>query len=236
MQVTLFMQVFMQAVIFRGDGHGRAPPARRGDDTTNAPLHHAREQARAGTRSTVAESARRGYRCCMLTRRDLVVAALALAAGTGIGHVASADSRPPVQASTLFDWSAISVQQTGVGQYRQLMRAPTATLDELEIHATTLNPGQSSHPPHKHPNEEIVVLASGKLEATSNGTTKVLGPGSVIFNASNQLHSVKNVGDVPATYHVINWTSPGNSASKAERQSQSSAPAQTPPPNTAAAR
>lgn len=161
----------------------------------------------------------------MITRRDLVIASLALATGA-IGQlalsgstgsaligIASADSRPPVQESTLFDWNAIPVQQTGIGQYRQLLRAPTATLDELEIHVTTLNPGQTSHAPHKHPNEEIVVLDAGKLEVFSNGTTKVLGPGSVIFNASNQMHGVKNVGDVPATYHVINWTSPGKAAS-----------------------
>jgi hypothetical protein len=32
-----------------------------------------------------------------------------------------------------------------------------------------------------------------------------VGPGSIIFQASNQLHNIKNVGDVPATYHVINW-------------------------------
>jgi quercetin dioxygenase-like cupin family protein len=93
------------------------------------------------------------------------------------------------------------------------MRGRTATLDELEIHATTLNPGQTSHAPHKHPNEELVILASGKLEAMSNGNTRQLGPGSVIFNASNQLHSVRNVGDVPATYHVINWTSSGRARS-----------------------
>jgi quercetin dioxygenase-like cupin family protein len=72
-----------------------------------------------------------------------------------------------------------------------------------------LNPGQTSHAPHQHRNEELVILASGKLEATSNGKTKVLGPGSIIFNASNQLHGVRNVGDGPATYHVINWASPG---------------------------
>ena len=51
-------------------------------------------------------------------------------------------------------------------------------------------------------------LASGTLEATSNGKVQRLGPGSVIFNASNELHSVRNVGDVPATYTVVNWTSP----------------------------
>jgi len=163
----------------------------------------------------------------MITRRDLVIASLSLATGASLGGgallgIASADSRPGVQESTLFDWNSIPVQQTGIGQYRQLLRAPTATLDELEIHVTTLNPGQTSHAPHKHPNEEIVVLGSGKLEVFSNGTTKVLGPGSVIFNASNQMHGVKNVGDVPATYHVINWTSPGHSAGK----SPSSKPAE----------
>jgi len=155
----------------------------------------------------------------MITRRDLLIAGTALSLGLGLSlgvdHVATADSRPPVQESELFDWTAIGVKATEVGQYRQLMRGRTATLDELEIHATTLNPGQTSHAPHKHPNEELVILASGKLEATSNGKTKQLGPGSVIFNASNQMHSVRNVGDVPATYHVINWRSPGQAQPRA---------------------
>jgi quercetin dioxygenase-like cupin family protein len=150
----------------------------------------------------------------MITRRDLATAALALSVGATLSHVitlksATADSQPAAQQSELFDWNAIAAKPTEVGQYRQVLRAPTATLDELEVHITTLNPGQTSHPPHKHPNEELVILASGKLEAMSNGKTKVLGPGSVIFNASNQMHGVRNVGDVPATYHVINWTSPG---------------------------
>ena len=148
----------------------------------------------------------------MLTRRDLLIACAAVSLGIAIGQVATADSRPPVQESELFDWNAISAKPTEVGQYRYFMRGRTATLDELEIHATTLNPGQTSHAPHKHPNEELVILASGKLEATSNGKTRQLGPGSVIFNAANQMHAVRNVGDVPATYHVINWRS-GQAAS-----------------------
>jgi quercetin dioxygenase-like cupin family protein len=145
----------------------------------------------------------------MITGRDLLIACATLSLSLALGHVATADSRPPVQESELFAWNSIAAKPTEVGQYRQFMRGRTATLDELEIHATTLNPGQSSHAPHKHPNEELVILASGKLEAMSNGKTRQLGPGSVIFNASNQMHSVRNVGDVPATYHVINWSSPG---------------------------
>jgi len=145
----------------------------------------------------------------MFTRRELSILSVALCVGIGVGQVARADSKAEVQESALWDWESLSPSPTGVGQYRHVVRAPTATLDELEIHVTTLNPGQTSHAPHQHPNEELVILASGKLEATSNGKTRVLGPGSIIFNASNQLHGVRNVGDVPATYHVINWAPPG---------------------------
>ncbi|MGH9881980.1 MAG: hypothetical protein ACRD6N_11145 [Pyrinomonadaceae bacterium] len=46
------------------------------------------------------------------------------------------------------------------------------------------------------------------VEALVNGELKRAGPGSVIFNASNQMHGIKNIGEGPATYHVINWKSP----------------------------
>jgi quercetin dioxygenase-like cupin family protein len=157
----------------------------------------------------------------MITRRDLLITTLALSVGMTVGHAATADSHPLILQSTLFDWSALSASPTGVGQFRNIMRGPTATLDELEMHATTLNPGQMSHPPHQHPNEEVVILQSGELEAFSNGKTQRLGPGSVIFNASNQLHSVKNVGTTPAVYHVINWTTPATAKMKAAAASAS---------------
>jgi quercetin dioxygenase-like cupin family protein len=111
--------------------------------------------------------------------------------------------------STAFEWNTVAVKQTDVGSVRQFFRSPTATLDELECHVTTLNPGLQSHPPHKHVNEELVIIREGTVEVLVNGEWKKVGPGSVIFNASNQLHALKNVGTTPATYHVINWNSPG---------------------------
>ena len=141
----------------------------------------------------------------MITRRDLAVAFVAITATLCI--VAVADQKAPIMQSSAFDWNSIPVKQTAVGSTRSFFRTPTATLDELELHVTTLNPGQASHPPHQHPNEELVIIREGTIEALVQGEWKRVGPGSVIFNASNQLHGLKNVGDTPATYHVINWTS-----------------------------
>ena len=142
----------------------------------------------------------------MVTRRDLLVALFAAVATLG---AAAAHTQTAVMRSALFEWNAVPAKQTDVGALRQFFRSPTATLDELELHVTTLNPGVSSHPPHKHPNEELVIVKEGTVEALVNGESRRAGPGSVIFNASNELHALKNVGTTPATYHVINWRSPG---------------------------
>ena len=141
----------------------------------------------------------------MITRRDLVVAFAA--ASVVLCVLAFADQKAPVLGSAVFDWNSISSKETPVGSVRQFFKAPTATLDELELHVTTLNPGQASHPPHQHPNEELVIVKEGTVEALVNGEWKKVGPGSVIFNASNQLHGIRNAGSGPATYHVINWKS-----------------------------
>jgi quercetin dioxygenase-like cupin family protein len=60
------------------------------------------------------------------------------------------------------------------------------------------------HPPHRHPNEELVIIDQGTVEAFNNGAWKRIGPGSIIFNGSNEVHGLRNVGTTPALYHVIN--------------------------------
>lgn len=129
-----------------------------------------------------------------------------------LAAVATSPARPsetPILGSTTVSWEEIQARVSANGRSRQVLRAPTATLDELELHVTTLPPGQSPHPPHKHPDEEIVIIKEGTVEATVNGQARRLGPGSVIFQASNEMHGLRNVGDVPAVYHVIKWNSPG---------------------------
>jgi mannose-6-phosphate isomerase-like protein (cupin superfamily) len=110
--------------------------------------------------------------------------------------------------SAAFDWNEIPAKQDGVRTLRQFFQGPTATLDDIEFHTTRLAAGETSHPPHRHPNEEMVIVKEGTVEALVNGTMRRLGPGSVIFNASNELHAIRNVGTGPATYHVINWHTP----------------------------
>jgi quercetin dioxygenase-like cupin family protein len=111
---------------------------------------------------------------------------------------------PAVMGSKVFDWNAMVDKPNKTGSVRTVCSTPTATLENLEIHISTLNPGLMPHPPHKHPNEELIILRQGTVETLSNGEWIRVGPGSVIFNGSNQVHGFRNVGTEPAIYHVVN--------------------------------
>jgi quercetin dioxygenase-like cupin family protein len=128
---------------------------------------------------------------------------------TASAFVVVAGAQTPALSSRVFDWTAMTAAQTKVGARRDVVRARTATLDELEIHITTLNAGETSHAPHQHPAEELLIIKEGTVESLVNGELRRVGPGSIVFQASNQMHGIRNVGDTPATYHVIQWQSPG---------------------------
>lgn len=134
--------------------------------------------------------------------RDWIAALVGVA--VTLTAVAANEARELMR-SSVFEWNEVATQQEEVRLLRHFFRARTATLAELELHATTLAAGETSHAPHRHANEELVIVKEGTVEAFYEGKTRRLGPGSVIFNASNELHGIRNVGTGPATYHVINW-------------------------------
>lgn len=141
-----------------------------------------------------------------ITKRDLTVASLSVCCTL---TCIIAQPKGNILESSIFDWNNIAVKGTAIGSVRTFFRSQTATTDELECHVTTLNPGEASHPPHKHPEEEVIIIKEGTVEALVNGEKKKVGPGSVIFQASNQMHAIRNAGKTPTTYHVISWHSPG---------------------------
>ena len=143
----------------------------------------------------------------MITRRDVGIA-MATAVSTGALLLAGGAQKAAMGPRAIA-WDSLKVETTKVGARRQVFQEPTATLDELEMHITTLNPGEWPHPPHTHPDEELIIVKEGTIESILEGKTTPLGPGGIIFHASNQPHTVKNTGTAPATYYVIKWNSPG---------------------------
>ncbi len=140
----------------------------------------------------------------MINRRDVVVAVVSVFA-TAATMLCAQNAAKSLMRSSVFRWSELKVEQTKVGERRPVFDAPTANLTRFECHITTLNPGEMPHAAHRHPHEELMIVKEGALEAEQNGVTHRVEAGGIIFEGSNDLHGLRNVGNQPATYFVLAW-------------------------------
>ena len=138
----------------------------------------------------------------MITRQNLL-AAILLSFISGAGLVLAAANSKPMMHSCIFNWADLKVEPTSIGARRTVFDAPTPALGNFECHITTLNPGQSPHPPHRHADEELMIIREGTLAALQGDQTNIVTAGGIVFEASNELHGLRNVGTNAATYYVI---------------------------------
>ena len=144
-----------------------------------------------------------------MDRRNLCLAMAALGA-IGVSTDAQSPSEKPAQAepkllhSQLFPFDTLSAKTSTDGmESRAVLHGTLATGEFVEVHETTLPPGQMPHPPHRHTHSEFLLIRDGKLEVTSDGEHGIVEAGGVIFTASAVLHGLKNIGDTPAHYFVV---------------------------------
>ena len=147
-----------------------------------------------------------------MTRRELSILILGLAAGAVATAVAQ--NKPALLASGVYAWDSLPVEKTASGERRAVFDSVTATVDRLETHITTIKEGSASHAAHRHPDEELIFVREGVIEATINGVAHTAPAGSIIFYASNDLHGMRNAGAGQASYFVLRWTSPGKEGPK----------------------
>ena len=130
---------------------------------------------------------------------------------------AAQSAAPGTLPSSIYEWTAIPARPASYGIYRPIFNSPTVTLDHLEAHATTLNPGQvSPHGTHNHLDETLLIVKEGAPDITINGAVHRAAPGTIAFIASNQSFGLKNATAVPAVYYVLHYSTPLTPKSAAE--------------------
>jgi quercetin dioxygenase-like cupin family protein len=121
---------------------------------------------------------------------------------------ASTASSKPQQGAVLdtphaYRFEDLAVKKNANGESRPVVSGTLPTGEAVELHETSLLPGHMPHPAHKHRHSEFMFIREGTLEFDNNGKPERVGPGGVVFAASNIMHGLKNVGDTTAQYFVI---------------------------------
>jgi XRE family transcriptional regulator, regulator of sulfur utilization len=122
---------------------------------------------------------------------------------TPVTHTPAKFNAAPTRPSGVFDWTKLAMQQIKNGERREVLKGSTVTMENLSVHVTTVNGGEAAHGAHRHPDDEIVIVKEGTLEATINGVAHRAPAGSVVLFTSNDLHGMRNAGDTRVSYYVI---------------------------------
>src|SRR3954453_5551694 len=138
-----------------------------------------------------------------MTRRDLSLVLPALGAlGGAMGYSTTDHSeQPSLLHSAGYSFDQLPVKQSSGGATtRPVLHGRLPTGEVVEIHETTLLPGQMPHPAHKHLHTEFMLVREGTVQFAANGLPHELGPGGIAYAASEEMHGLKNVSTAPVSY------------------------------------
>jgi quercetin dioxygenase-like cupin family protein len=119
--------------------------------------------------------------------------------------ISAQENRPnPLATSRVFATDEMTAKTTANGAVsRNAFTGTLATGEVIAAHETMQPAGTAPNPAHRIQHSELIVVEEGTLEYTHDGKTERAGAGSIIYVALGALHAVKNVGDGPARYVVI---------------------------------
>ena len=89
------------------------------------------------------------------------------------------------------------------GESRDVLHGALATGEAVGVHESVQPAGATPSPLHTIQHSELITVLEGTLEFDHDGKEEKVGPGGVIYVAMGTLHRLKNVGDVPAKYCVV---------------------------------
>jgi mannose-6-phosphate isomerase-like protein (cupin superfamily) len=89
------------------------------------------------------------------------------------------------------------------GESRDVVRGALVTGEAVGVHESVLPVGSVSNPQHVIQHSEFILVQEGTVEFEHGDKAEKVGAGGVIYVALGTMHTLKNVGDVPAKYFVV---------------------------------
>lgn len=149
-----------------------------------------------------------------MNRREFLGSAAALPAALapqhqGITHIDTVRDGAPLQSITVHADSLTATGDAPGARAKVHFNGPTRQLAALASGLVTLEPGARPHPPHRHPEEELVIVGEGTGEFTVNGVTTKVKAGDMMFAEANVLHGIVNTGSTRMTFYFTKLLAKG---------------------------
>lgn len=149
-----------------------------------------------------------------MNRRGFLISAVALQGATLFPEVLAQSAQQITHVDTRTDGALLrssvvkaeGIQPEGAAPGAKAyvnFNGPTEQLAALASGLVTLEPGAQPHPPHRHPEEEIMIVGEGTGEFSIDGVATQVKTGDMVFAEANVLHGVRNTSQARMTFYFI---------------------------------
>lgn len=115
----------------------------------------------------------------------------------------------PKLPDAVLDAASIPAQELPGCTVFSYFNGPTDQLSGVSTGRVVLAPGASPHEPHRHAEEEFMIVAEGTGEIVCGDATTPVAPGAIMYCGGNVLHGITNTGSEPLTFYWMKWTARG---------------------------
>lgn len=133
-----------------------------------------------------------------------------LALGWGVREAqwaAAQGKRVPNGTLNLAEVKVVEAEDAGKTTGKAAVYLDGATAGTRSLHAGRfiLNPGAEPHAPHRHPDEEVLIVTRGTGEVYCDGKTTAVKPGAMMYSDPNVEHGIKNTGTKPLEFYWVKY-------------------------------
>lgn len=128
--------------------------------------------------------------------------ALLLAACSG----ADGDTVNMAGDSAIISEAAVTSDKAPWGTFSPYFADDTHVLKPVLVGVAKIKAGQEIHPPHRHADEEYMMVTKGRGEWYLNGKTTPAKEGDILFARAWDYHGVKAADDSPLEFVVFKYS------------------------------
>jgi len=150
-----------------------------------------------------------------IRKRGLCIGALGLFMWVGLIPLCTQAQDMP--SFVLPQQKAATEQGDGWIFYQYYNDATVGTTQSL-VGMAVLNAGKEIHPPHRHSDEEFLLVTQGEGEWSVKGEVFKAEAGDLLYAAPWDSHGVKNTGSEALVFVVFKWQSAGVTAVKKPKE------------------
>jgi mannose-6-phosphate isomerase-like protein (cupin superfamily) len=151
-------------------------------------------------------TATRGHLGTMITG----AAALALAIGWSVREAQWASAQGERVKSGTINAADVKMNDADfegkkTGQAGVYFNGETEGTRNFQVGRFLIDPGSSPHTPHKHTEEEVLIVSRGQGEIVVDGKSTPVRSGAVMYTGPNAEHGIKNTGERPLEFYWVKY-------------------------------